>query len=98
VAGRQGPVGARYGVAYQAVDRLRSTRRFVRAMEQTPTSRACPACGSRGYTFRSRRQVEAVPDKGEPAQLETKYRSKGCNEEWKEKVPGVLQKAPPPPK
>ena len=45
-----------------------------------------------------RGSVEADPEKGEPAQLETKYRCKACNEEWKEKVPGVLQKAPPPPK
>jgi hypothetical protein len=28
--------------------------------------------------------------------LETKYRCKGCGEEWKEKVPGVLKKAPAP--
>jgi DNA-directed RNA polymerase subunit M/transcription elongation factor TFIIS len=64
-------------------------------MEKAPPSRKCPACGSKDYTFRSRRQIEADPEKGEPAQLETKYRCKGCGEEWKDRVPGVLQKAPP---
>jgi hypothetical protein len=68
-------------------------------MEQkTPSGRSCPACGSSDYAFRSRRQIEADPATGEGPQLETKYRCKACSEEWKEKVPGVLQKAPPAPK
>jgi hypothetical protein len=68
-------------------------------MEQkTPRGRSCPACGSKVYAFRSRRQIEADPTTGEGPQLETKYRCKACNEEWKEKVPGVLRKAPPHPK
>jgi hypothetical protein len=68
-------------------------------MEQKkPPGRTCPACGSNDYGFRSRRQVEANTENGEPACLETKYRCKKCEEEWKEKVPGVLQKAPLPPK
>jgi hypothetical protein len=66
--------------------------------QQKPPGRMCPACGSGDYAFRSRRQIEADPEKGEPAQLETKYRCKTCNEEWKEKAPGVLRKVPPPPK
>jgi DNA-directed RNA polymerase subunit M/transcription elongation factor TFIIS len=66
-------------------------------MEQkTSPGRACPACGSSDYAFRSRRQIEADPPKGESTQLETKYRCKTCNEEWKAKVPGMLRKAPPP--
>ncbi len=56
-------------------------------------SRACPACGSASYTFRSRRQIEATAE--QEAMLETKYRCKGCGKEWKETVPGVLRKAPP---
>lgn len=27
--------------------------------------------------------------------LETKYRCKGCGQDWKEKAPGVLKKEPP---
>src|SRR5262245_21840219 len=58
------------------------------------TEQGVPGLPDRDYTFRSRRQIQADPEKGEPAMLETKYRCKACNEEWKEKVPGVLQKAP----
>jgi DNA-directed RNA polymerase subunit M/transcription elongation factor TFIIS len=55
-------------------------------MDQPKTpSRTCPACGSANYTFRSRKQIESTPE--QEAMLETKYRCKGCGEEWKEKVP-----------
>lgn len=75
------------------------TRRLEKTMEQqTPPGRVCPACGSADYQFRSRRQIEADPVTGEGPQLETKFRCKSCNEEWKVKEPGVLRKAPPPPK
>jgi DNA-directed RNA polymerase subunit M/transcription elongation factor TFIIS len=66
--------------------------------QQRPPGRSCPACGNKDYSFRSRRQIEADPATGEGPQIETKYRCKACNEEWKEKVRGLLQKAPPPPK
>jgi transposase-like protein len=56
--------------------------------------RACPECGGGNYAFRSRRQIEATAEK--PAELETKYRCKDCESEWKERTPGVLRKAPPP--
>lgn len=55
--------------------------------------RACPECGSANYTFRSRKQVEATAGKG--PELETKYRCKDCEREWKERTPGVLKKSPP---
>ncbi len=61
---------------------------------EKPAMRTCPACGSGDYAFRSRKQIEATPE--QEAMLETKYRCKACGEEWKEKVPGVLRKAPPP--
>ena len=62
-------------------------------MDQPP-KRLCPKCGSGDYAFRSRKQIEATAEK--PAELETKFRCKGCESEWKERVPGVLRKAPPP--
>jgi transposase-like protein len=61
--------------------------------QQKPPSRACPACGSENYTFRSRKQIEATAD--QEAMLETKYRCKGCGKDWKAKAPGVLKKEPP---
>jgi transposase-like protein len=64
--------------------------------QQKPRGRSCPACGSTNYAFRSRKQIEADPEKGvKEAMLETKYRCKACGEEWKEKVPGVMKKVPP---
>jgi transposase-like protein len=62
-------------------------------MEQRQPPRVCPECGSGNYAFRSRKQVEATPEQG--PMLETKYRCKGCGNEWKERVPGVLLKRPP---
>jgi DNA-directed RNA polymerase subunit M/transcription elongation factor TFIIS len=56
--------------------------------------RTCPACGGEDYQFRSRKQIEATPE--QEAMLETKFRCRGCGEEWKEKVVGVLRKASPP--
>ena len=59
-------------------------------MDQPP-KRLCPKCGGGNHAFRSRRQIEATAEK--PAELETKFRCKGCENEWKERVPGVLRKA-----
>jgi transposase-like protein len=53
----------------------------------TIPSRTCPECGSGDYTFRSRKKVAAVPEKGEPKATETKYRCKACGHEWKVRVP-----------
>jgi transposase-like protein len=61
--------------------------------QQNPASRACPACGSENYTFRSRKPIEATA--GQEAMLETKYRCKGCGKDWKEKASRVLKKEPP---
>ena len=58
------------------------------------TARACPKCGSVNYSFRNRKQIEATAEKG--PELETKYRCKDCEQEWKERTPGVLQKRQPP--
>jgi hypothetical protein len=58
-------------------------------MEQS--NRQCPACGSRDYTFRSRRQIT---DEAQRAQWETKYRCKACAKDWKERVPNLASKQP----
>ena len=54
--------------------------------QQKPVGRTCPACGSADYTFRSRKKIEADPEKGEPEAWETKYRCKACENEWKVRV------------
>jgi hypothetical protein len=64
------------------------------SMTNNTPARACPKCGSTSYTFRSRKQIEATPE--QEAMLETKYRCRACEHEWKEKVPGMLRKALPP--
>src|SRR5690242_2417554 len=56
-----------------------TTFRFLLVSTQAESD-ACPACGSGDCAFRSRRQIEADPEKGEPGQLETKYSCKACNE------------------
>jgi transposase-like protein len=61
-------------------------------MDQQPKG-ACPECGSVNYTFRSRKQIDARAEKG--PELVTKFRCKDCDKEWKERVPGLLKKAPP---
>jgi hypothetical protein len=48
-------------------------------------ARCCPACGSKQYVFRGRKQVAAEGEKL-PA-VETKYLCKDCGHAWKEKVP-----------
>jgi DNA-directed RNA polymerase subunit M/transcription elongation factor TFIIS len=49
-----------------------------------PAIRTCPKCGSGDYQFRSRRKVPGENSQGE--QTETKYRCKGCGEEWRVRV------------
>ena len=56
--------------------------------EQKLGKRTCPACGSRDYTFRGRKQIEATTEHG-PI-LETRYACRACEHAWKESVPGVL--------
>jgi hypothetical protein len=53
-------------------------------MEQP--AKACPKCGSGDYAFRGRKRIEAAA--GQEAAVETKYRCKACNHEWKVRVPG----------
>jgi DNA-directed RNA polymerase subunit M/transcription elongation factor TFIIS len=53
-------------------------------MEQKP-ARTCPACGSTEYVFRSRKKIPAGD--GQPEAMETKYRCKSCEHEWKVRVP-----------
>ncbi len=45
------------------------------------TNRTCPECGSGEYTFRSRKKLPA--EGGIPESVETKYRCKACEHEWK---------------
>jgi hypothetical protein len=55
-------------------------------MNQPATpSRTCPACGSGDYQFRSRKKVGA--EQGQREAVETKYRCKACEHEWKVRVP-----------
>jgi DNA-directed RNA polymerase subunit M/transcription elongation factor TFIIS len=50
-----------------------------------PTRKTCPQCGSDQYEFRSRKQVAG--EEGGTA-VETKYRCKACEHEWRVRVPG----------
>ena len=75
-------------------DRHPEGRHLAREGEMDMPKRVCPGCGSSNYTFRSRKQVEATAEKG--PELETKFRCRDCEAEWKERLPGVLKKAPPP--
>jgi DNA-directed RNA polymerase subunit M/transcription elongation factor TFIIS len=49
--------------------------------QQQAAARNCPACGSTDYVFRGRKKIAA--EQGQPAAVETKYRCKGCGNEWK---------------
>ena len=51
---------------------------------QSRKSRSCPECGSGEYAFRSRKRI--VGERDQPAMVETKYRCKACNHEWRVKV------------
>jgi DNA-directed RNA polymerase subunit M/transcription elongation factor TFIIS len=51
-------------------------------MEQP--AKTCPKCGSGDYMFRSRKKIETAA--GEAAAVETKYRCKACEHEWRVRV------------
>ena len=51
-------------------------------MEQP--AKTCPKCGSGDYTFRSRKKIEAA--QGQAPAVETKYRCKACEHEWRVRV------------
>lgn len=61
-------------------------------IERTPMNpeawktRTCPKCGSNDYAFRSRKRIEA--EGNQPAAVETKYKCKKCQHEWRERVKG----------
>ena len=55
------------------------------------TNRVCPACASRDYMFRARRNIPASAEKG--PEVETKYRCRACEHEWKERLPAPATKA-----
>jgi len=55
-------------------------------MDQNQTAkRTCPACGSGDYVFRGRKKIPAEP--GQEESMETKYRCKACEHEWKVRAP-----------
>ena len=49
--------------------------------------RCCPKCGSDNYTFRFRRKITPEPGQEEPEEMETKYKCKTCEHEWKVRTP-----------
>jgi transposase-like protein len=56
-------------------------------MDEAAGKRTCPACGSGDYTFRSRKKVTPEPGQEGEEQVETKYRCKTCEHEWKVRQP-----------
>jgi hypothetical protein len=54
---------------------------------QKPTAKSCPKCGSDEYLFRGRKKIVPEPGQGEGGSVETKYRCKACQCEWKVKTP-----------
>jgi transposase-like protein len=49
-------------------------------------TRKCPACSSNDYAFRSRKKL--VSKEAQSEAIETKFRCKACQHEWKERSPG----------
>lgn len=47
-------------------------------------AQCCPECGSREYLFRGRKKIEAK--EGQLAAVETKYKCRACEQEWKERL------------
>jgi transposase-like protein len=56
-------------------------------MEQQTPNRTCPACGSADYAFRNRKKITPKPGGDGEELMETKYRCKSCEHEWKVRVP-----------
>ncbi len=54
--------------------------------DQKPVLKSCPECGSHDYAFSGRKKIPADPKKGEAEAMETKYRCKKCEHEWKLRV------------
>lgn len=53
-------------------------------MDQRPTpTRICPKCGSGNYAFRFRKKITPEPGQDGPEEMETKYKCKACEHEWK---------------
>jgi DNA-directed RNA polymerase subunit M/transcription elongation factor TFIIS len=61
---------------------------------EQPPKRACPKCGGVNSTFRSRKHIEPMAEKG--PEFETKFRRDDCGHEWKDRAPGASQKRPLP--
>jgi DNA-directed RNA polymerase subunit M/transcription elongation factor TFIIS len=53
----------------------------------TTPNKTCPACGSGNYIFRSRKKITPEPGQEGEEAIETKYRCKACEHEWRVKVP-----------
>ena len=53
------------------------------------SERCRPACGIGDYGFGSRKKNA---EECQPEQWETKYRCKGCNHEWKDRMPVLPKK------
>jgi transposase-like protein len=49
-------------------------------------NKTCPKCGSGDYAFRSRKKIPSEPGQEGPEQVETKYRCKTCEHEWRVRV------------
>ena len=56
-------------------------------MDEIAGKRTCPACGGGDYTFRSRKKVTPEPGQEGQEEVETKYRCKSCEHEWKVRQP-----------
>jgi hypothetical protein len=50
-------------------------------------NRTCPACGSAAYPFRGRKKITPEPGQEGEQAVETKYRCKGCGQEWRVRTP-----------
>jgi DNA-directed RNA polymerase subunit M/transcription elongation factor TFIIS len=50
-----------------------------------PVKRMCPECGSDNYAFRGRKKILADEKSNQIEAMETKFRCKACEHEWREK-------------
>src|SRR5262245_52345578 len=58
--------------------------RYPRMDTSLTAEKRCPDCDSGDYAFRSRRKIAAKP--GQPEVIETRYRCKACEHEWRVRV------------